>query len=173
MTKQPLTALRKLPVSVLIPARNEEANLPACLESVSRADEVFVVDSQSSDRSIEISESYGANVVQFHFNGRSPKKKNWSLENLPFRNEWVLIVDCDERITPELWAEIEHAIENPEFQGYYLNRKVFFLGQWIRLGASIPTGIFVFSVMKWVVMRTLALKECETRVTMKFTSTSS
>ncbi len=64
----------KLPVSVLIPAKNEEENLPACLASVSRADEVFVVDSQSSDRSIEISESNGAHVVQFHFNGRWPKK---------------------------------------------------------------------------------------------------
>jgi glycosyltransferase involved in cell wall biosynthesis len=131
-------SLPKLPVSVLIPALNEEANLPACLESVSRADEVFVVDSQSSDRSIEISEAYGANVVQFHFNGRSPKKKNWSLENLPFRNDWVLIVDCDERITPELWDEIAQAIENPNFQGYYLNRKVFFLGQWIRFGGKYP-----------------------------------
>ncbi|MBE9013663.1 glycosyltransferase family 2 protein [Pseudanabaenaceae cyanobacterium LEGE 13415] len=128
----------KLPVSVLIPARNEEANLPACLESVARADEVFVVDSQSSDRSVEIAERYGANVVQFHFNGRLPKKKNWSLENLPFRNEWVLIVDCDERITPELWEEIEVAIQNPEFEGYYLNRKVFFLGQWIRFGGKYP-----------------------------------
>ncbi|MFN7339349.1 MAG: glycosyltransferase, partial [bacterium] len=79
----------KIPVSVLIPAKNEESNLPACLESVARADEVFVVDSQSSDRSIEISTNYGANVVQFYFNGRWPKKKNWSLDNLPFRNEWV------------------------------------------------------------------------------------
>lgn len=130
--------LSKLPVSVLIPARNEEANLPACLESVARADEVFVVDSQSSDRSVAIAESYGATVVQFHFNGRWPKKKNWSLENLPFRNEWVLIVDCDERITPELWDEIAEAIQNPEFEGYYLNRKVFFLGQWIRYGGKYP-----------------------------------
>lgn len=128
----------KLPVSVLIPARNEELNLPACLESVARADEVFVVDSQSSDRSVEIAESYGAQVVQFHFNGRHPKKKNWSLENLPFRNEWVLIVDCDERITPELWDEIAAAIQNPQFSGYYLNRKVFFLGQWIRHGGKYP-----------------------------------
>ncbi len=130
--------LPKIPVSVLIPARNEEANLPACLESVARADEVFVVDSQSSDRSVEISESLGATVVQFQFNGRWPKKKNWSLENLPFRNEWVLIVDCDERITPELWAEIETAIQNPDHDGYYLNRRVFFLGQWIRHGGKYP-----------------------------------
>ena len=130
--------ISKLPISVLIPARNEEVNLPACLESVARADEVFVVDSQSCDRSVEISESYGAKVVQFHFNGRWPKKKNWSLENLSFRNQWVLIVDCDERITPELWDEIEVAIQKSEFEGYYLNRRVFFLGQWIRYGGKYP-----------------------------------
>ena len=128
----------KVPVSVLIPALNEELNLPACLDSVARADEVFVVDSQSSDRSIEISQQYGAKVVQFHFNGRWPKKKNWSLENLPFRNEWVLIVDCDERITPELWDEIEEVITDDTYNGYYLNRKVFFLGKWIRYGGKYP-----------------------------------
>jgi glycosyltransferase involved in cell wall biosynthesis len=128
----------KIPVSVLIPAKNEEFNLPACLESVQRADEVFVVDSQSTDRSIKISEDFGANVVQFKFNGSWPKKKNWSLENLPFRNEWVLIVDCDERITPELWAEIEQKIQNPEYDGYYLNRRVYFLGKWIRYGGKYP-----------------------------------
>ncbi len=128
----------KIPVSVLIPAKNEEANLPACLESVSRANEVFVVDSQSSDRSVEISESYDAKVVQFQFNGRWPKKKNWALENLPFSNEWVLIVDCDERITPELWDEIAEAIKNPSNDGYYLNRRVYFLGKWIRHGGKYP-----------------------------------
>jgi glycosyltransferase involved in cell wall biosynthesis len=128
----------KIPVSVLIPAKNEESNLPACLESVARADEVFVVDSQSSDRSIEISTNYGANVVQFYFNGRWPKKKNWSLDNLPFRNEWVLIVDCDERITPELWDEIATVIQDSNYNGYYLNRRVFFLGQWIRYGGKYP-----------------------------------
>ncbi|MDB9493250.1 glycosyltransferase family 2 protein [Spirulina major CS-329] len=128
----------KIPVSVLIPAKNEESNLPACLDSVARADEVFVVDSQSSDRSVEIAESHGATVVQFHFNGRWPKKKNWSLENLPFRNDWVLIVDCDERITPELWDEIAQRIQDPTHQGYYLNRRVYFLGKWIRHGGKYP-----------------------------------
>ncbi|MEM8779306.1 MAG: glycosyltransferase family 2 protein [Cyanobacteria bacterium P01_G01_bin.49] len=128
----------KVPISVLIPAKNEQLNLPACLESVARADEIFVVDSQSSDRSAEISQQYGANVVLFHFNGRWPKKKNWSLENLSFRNDWVLIVDCDERITPELWDEIEVAIQDSNYNGYYLNRKVFFLGKWIRYGGKYP-----------------------------------
>ncbi|HIK13169.1 MAG TPA: glycosyltransferase family 2 protein [Oscillatoriaceae cyanobacterium M33_DOE_052] len=128
----------KVPVSVLIPAKNEELNLPACLASLEPADEVFLVDSQSKDRTVEIAESYGAKVVQFHFSGRWPKKKNWALENLPFRNEWVLIVDCDERIPPELWAEISIAIQNLDSDGYYLNRKVFFLGAWIRHGGKYP-----------------------------------
>jgi glycosyltransferase involved in cell wall biosynthesis len=130
--------LNKIPISVLIPGKNEEQNLPACLESVAPADEVFLVDSQSEDRSVEIAKHYGANIVQFYFNGTWPKKKNWSLENLPFRNEWVLIVDCDERITSQLWEEIATAIKNPEYQGYYLNRKVFFLGKWIRFGGKYP-----------------------------------
>lgn len=130
--------LQKIPVSVLIPAKNEELNLPACLASVARADEIFVVDSQSSDRSIAIAEAEGAKVVQFYFDGRWPKKKNWSLENLSFRNDWVLIVDCDERITPELWDEIAHRIQNPNYAGYYLNRRVYFLGKWIRHGGKYP-----------------------------------
>lgn len=133
-----ISTSNKVPVSVLIPALNEELNLPACLESVKQADEIFVVDSQSSDCSVEIAESFGAKVVQFYFNGGWPKKKNWGLENLPFRNEWVLIVDCDERITTELWSEITQAIAQNNCDGYYLNRKVFFLGKWIRFGGKYP-----------------------------------
>jgi glycosyltransferase involved in cell wall biosynthesis len=128
----------KIPVSVLIPAKNEEENLPACLESIACADEIFVVDSQSGDRSVEICEQYGAQVVQFHFNGSWPKKKNWSLENLPFKNDWVLIVDCDERITPELWEDIKQGIQASDHGGYYINRRVFFLGKWIRYGGKYP-----------------------------------
>jgi glycosyltransferase involved in cell wall biosynthesis len=153
----------KIPVSVLIPAKNEEANLPACLESVKRADEVFIVDSQSSDRSAEIAESYGAKVVQFHFNGRWPKKKNWSLENLPFHNEWVLIVDCDERITPELWDEIattSTAESTSSVSGFVT-------------GVSIPTGTYACSSTRKVATRTSALKKSVTQVTTKFMNTSS
>lgn len=128
----------KVPVSVLIPAKNEEENLPACLASVARADEIYLVDSQSEDRSVEIAESHGAKVVQFDFNGRWPKKKNWSLDSLPFANDWVLIVDCDERIPPELWDEIEQVIQQPDYSGFYLNRRVFFLGKWIRFGGKYP-----------------------------------
>ncbi|MBE9136716.1 glycosyltransferase family 2 protein [Nodosilinea sp. LEGE 07088] len=128
----------KIPISVLIPAKNEEQNLPACLASLERAAEIFLVDSHSSDRSIDIATAARAKVVQFDFNGHWPKKKNWALDNLPFSHEWVLIVDCDERITPELWDEIETAIQQDNFDGYYLNRRVFFLGTWIRHGGKYP-----------------------------------
>ncbi|MBF2083034.1 glycosyltransferase family 2 protein [Thermoleptolyngbya sp. C42_A2020_037] len=128
----------RIPVSVLVPAKDEELNLPACLESLAPADEIFVVDSQSGDRTAEIAADYGAKVVQFHFTGRWPKKKNWALDHLPFRNEWVLIVDCDERIPLALWDEIAQAIQNPAVNGYYLNRRVYFLGRWIRHGGKYP-----------------------------------
>ena len=124
--------MTKLPVSVIIPAKNEEANIEACLRSVEWADEVFVVDSQSIDRTASIAESLGASVVQFHYNGRWPKKKNWALENLPFRNEWVLILDADERIPPELRDELGDVISKANYDGYYLNRKFIFLGRWIK-----------------------------------------
>ena len=76
----------KVPVSVLIPIRNEAANLPRCLASVAWADEIIVVDSQSTDGSIALATAAGATVVQFHFNGSWPKKKNWALTTLPFRH---------------------------------------------------------------------------------------
>jgi glycosyltransferase involved in cell wall biosynthesis len=138
MAKNMTSTIKKVPVSVLIPAKNEERNLPACLASLECADEVFLVDSHSSDRTVEIAEAWGAKVKQFDFNGYWPKKKNWSLQTLPFRNEWVLIVDCDERIPPELWQEIAEVIQNPQYEGYYLNRKVYFLGRWIRHGGKYP-----------------------------------
>lgn len=126
-------------VSVLIPAKNEEANISACLESLRWADEVFVVDSQSTDRTACLAQAAGAHLVQFHYQG-GDKKKNWSLENLPFRNEWVLIVDADERVPPELAAEIEARINEPGGpDGYYLNRRLIFLGRWIRHAGWYPS----------------------------------
>src|SRR5215831_14073006 len=100
-----------LPISVIIPTKNEEANVKVCLESVAFASEVFVIDSQSSDRTVEIAQSMGAQVVQFYYTGQWPKKKNWALRTVPFKNEWVLILDADERITPELRDEIAGVLE--------------------------------------------------------------
>jgi glycosyltransferase involved in cell wall biosynthesis len=124
----------KVPISVLVPIRNEESNLPRCLESIAWADEIFVVDSQSTDDSIAIAQRFGATVVQFKFNGIWPKKKNWALENLPFRHEWVLILDADEVMPPDSAGEINKVVEDDGrgHAGYWINRRFMFMGQWLR-----------------------------------------
>jgi glycosyltransferase involved in cell wall biosynthesis len=122
----------KTPVSVIVPVKNEAENLARSLPALAWADEIFVIDSQSSDRTAEVAAKYGATVVQFHFNGTYPKKKNWALDNLPFRNEWVLIVDADEVVRPELAQEITQKICSDEADGFYLNSNYYFLGRRIR-----------------------------------------
>src|SRR4051794_34196080 len=123
---------QRAPISVIVPVKNEADNLRGCLPSLSWADEIIVVDSQSTDATARVAREHGATVVQFHFNGVFPKKKNWALENLPFRNEWVLIVDADEVVVPELAEEIARRTAANEADGFYLNMKYFFLGRRIR-----------------------------------------
>lgn len=125
--------VKSIPLSVIIPVKNEERNLAACLASVAFADEVWVVDSHSTDRTGEIAREHGAQLVQFDYGGGFPKKKNWALANLPFKHEWILLLDADERVTPELEEEIEAILAQPgEIDGYYVNRKLIFLGRWIK-----------------------------------------
>jgi glycosyltransferase involved in cell wall biosynthesis len=120
-------------VSIIVPVKEEAENLPRSLASARWADEIFVVDSQSTDGSQRIAEEYGARVVQFEFNGTWPKKKNWALENLPFRNEWVFILDADEVLPAEAEAEFRAVIANPgETAGYWINRRFMFMGRWLR-----------------------------------------
>jgi glycosyltransferase involved in cell wall biosynthesis len=122
-----------VPVSVVVPIKNEAENLPRCLESVRWADEIFVVDSGSTDDSAAVAERFGAKLVQFDFNGTWPKKKNWALQTLPFRNEWVLILDADEVLPPAAGAEMATAISQAgAICGYWINRRFFFLGRWLR-----------------------------------------
>jgi glycosyltransferase involved in cell wall biosynthesis len=118
-----------VPVSVLIPARNERPNIRAALDSVRWANEVWVVDSHSTDGTGEIARACGAQVTQFDYSGRGPKKKNWALENLPLNNEWILILDADERVTAELAQEIAEVVPSGEADGYFLDREYIFLGR--------------------------------------------
>jgi glycosyltransferase involved in cell wall biosynthesis len=123
----------RVPISIIIPIRNEAENLRRCLGCVQWAEEIFVVDSQSTDRSAEIAEQLGAKVVQFHFNGTWPKKKNWALENLPFKHKWIFILDADEVLPPEAGAEMAEAISNASgTAGYWINRHFMFLGRRLR-----------------------------------------
>lgn len=121
----------KVPISLLIPCKNEEVNLEKCLKSVPWVMEAFVVDSNSNDKTAEIAIEHGAKFIQFDYKGGWPKKKNWALENLPFSHEWVLILDADECLPPEAEDEIRNIISNPnaKHSGYWINRRYFFLGK--------------------------------------------
>jgi len=131
---QPATPVAILPVSVIVAARNEEKNLPRCLAALREAGEVYVIDSQSTDATPEIARSFGAKVVQFHYQGGWPKKRQWALENLPLEHDWILLIDADEGLTPELAEEIRHAIQTPGVNGYYLSLRMYFLGRVLRHG---------------------------------------
>jgi glycosyltransferase involved in cell wall biosynthesis len=134
------TAVTRLPVSVLIPVKNEQRNIADCLASVAWASEVVVVDSGSTDRTVEIAKEAGARVVQFAYVPGGQRKKNWALTNLKFRHEWILILDADERITPSLASEIKRAIFDPKgHSGFYLNRRFNFLGTWIMHAGYFPS----------------------------------
>ena len=126
-----------LPVSVIIPARNEAHNLPRCLASLASAGEVYLIDSQSSDDTVRIAESYGVKVAQFHYRGGWPKKRQWAMDTLPLNYDWILLLDADEVLTPELAAEIRGAIQAPDADGYSIALEMYFLGRRLRhSGAS-------------------------------------
>jgi glycosyltransferase involved in cell wall biosynthesis len=125
----------------LIPVKNEADHIDACIRSVGWADEVVVVDSGSTDGTVERARALGARVLRFAYVPGGPKKKNWALDTVDFRNDWILILDADERITAPLAAEIATAVSRatPEHAGYYLNRRLFFLGRWIRHAGYYPS----------------------------------
>ncbi len=133
---RPDMAAGKLPVSVIIAARNEAKNLPACLASLKDAGEVYVIDSQSTDATSEIAQSFGAKVVQFHYPGGWPKKRQWAIETLPLAHDWIFLLDADEALTPELSAEIRRAVQSPAINGYYISLRMYFLGRLLRHGGA-------------------------------------
>lgn len=126
-----------VPVSVIVPVRNESHNLPRCLESLRTMGEVYVIDSNSSDSTVEVARAHGAKVVPFHYQGGWPKKRQWAMDTLPLAHDWILLVDADEALTPELELEIRQALLSPKIEGYYIALRMFFLGRALRhSGAS-------------------------------------
>ena len=121
-----------LPVSVIVPVRNEARNLPRCLESLAGVGEIYDIDSQSTDDTVSIAQSRGAKVVQFHYAGGWPKKRQWAMDTLPFAYDWILLLDADEVLTPELVEEIRRAVQNPGVNGYSIRLQMYFLGKVLR-----------------------------------------
>ena len=127
------------PISVLISVKNEAVNLAACLASVAWCDDLVVVDSGSTDATRAIAQKAGARVVDFQWNGQFPKKKNWALANVPWKNEWVFIIDADERATPPLETALRAALDSTQHQGYYVNRRFWFLDGWLNHCGYYPS----------------------------------
>jgi glycosyltransferase involved in cell wall biosynthesis len=129
---RPETAAGAIPVSVIVPVRNEAHNLARCLEALRDFGEVVVVDSQSTDSTCQIAYQYGARVVQFHYQGGWPKKRQWAMDTVPLVHDWVLLIDADEVMTPQLAAEIRSTMQNPQADGYYIRLRIHFLGRELR-----------------------------------------
>jgi len=129
---QPSRVAACLPVTVIVPTRNEARNLPRCLESLRGVGEVYVIDSNSTDETPEIARTFGTKVVQFHYHGGWPKKRQWALDTLSIAYDWVLLLDADEALTPELSDEIREAIKHPRREGFYIPLHMIFLGRTLR-----------------------------------------
>jgi glycosyltransferase involved in cell wall biosynthesis len=135
-TADTATALRDtralLPISVIIPARNEAHNLSRCLCALRNFGEIFVIDSHSTDETASIAQSFGARVVQFDYKGGWPKKRQWAMDTLPLAHDWILLLDADECMMPELETEIRSVIATPELAGGYIALQMHFLGRRLR-----------------------------------------
>lgn len=115
-----------------MPVLDEEENIGDGLASVAWAGEIVVVDSHSRDRTVEIAKRCGARVVQFDYSGTGPKKKAWALSSLELAHDWILLLDADERVTPELREEIARELAAPRADGYYIDRELVFMGKSMR-----------------------------------------
>jgi glycosyltransferase involved in cell wall biosynthesis len=121
------------PVSVIITVLNEAIHIGRCINALRWADEVFVVDGGSSDATVSIATAHGARVIEHPWAGYAAQK-NWALQYLPLRNDWILFLDADEIVTPTLAEEISATIglSNRSCDAYFVNRRMIFLGRWLK-----------------------------------------
>ena len=130
----------KVPISVIILTYNEEKNIEECLKSLQGwAGEIFVVDSGSSDKTLEIAKKYTNKIYQHPFETQA-KQFNWALDNLPIITRWIMRLDADEMVTSELANEICGILPGlpPDITGLYVKRRVYFMGKWIKHGGYYP-----------------------------------
>lgn len=138
-----------IPVSVLILTKNESQDLPGCLKSVTWSDDVHVFDSGSTDDTMDIASSMGATVTQrtyantsAPFGGDEAGHKNWALQNIRFKHPWLLMLDADERTTPELLQAMrERCTSVATASAYRIHRRDHFMGTWIKHVTPSPFNI--------------------------------
>jgi glycosyltransferase involved in cell wall biosynthesis len=127
--------------SIYILTYNEELDVAACIESALLSDDVIVIDSFSTDRTIEIAnemaDRHPIRVVQHCFESHG-KQRTWMLEAVPPKHDWVYILEADERMTPALFQECLQAIRSTEYVGYYVAERVMFMETWIRRSTQYP-----------------------------------
>lgn len=127
------------PVSIVILTLNEARNIGACLDSCAWSGDVHVLDSGSTDHTQDIALERGAGVHTHPFESFG-KQRNWAIDHIPLKHDWVFHLDADERFTPELVREIDEALRSdPQFSGYYVPSKLMFMGKWLRRAAGYPT----------------------------------
>lgn len=124
----------KIPVSVVVPVKNEGKTLGRCLDRLSRFSEILVVDSGSTDNTVEVAQQRGIEVVSFEWDGKYPKKRNWMLMNHRFRYDWVFFLDADELVTEEFCDELSSAVDEKRYAGYWISYINFFQGRPLRFG---------------------------------------
>lgn len=125
-------------VSVLILALNEEANLPRCLEALKWCDDIVVVDSFSSDGTLAVAQRYGARTFQRKFDNFAGQR-NFALDAIEFRHEWILHLDADEVVTSELQAEIARIIPTTNLDAFMIPSKTIFMDRWLKYSGMYPT----------------------------------
>ncbi|MFH1478208.1 MAG: glycosyltransferase family 2 protein [Candidatus Omnitrophota bacterium] len=137
-------------LSVTIATKNNESNIKECLDSIKWADEIIIIDDMSKDKTLGIAMAYTVNIFKQDSHGIVHNNKNLAIEKAS--GEWILSLDADEVITQELASEIKEAIKDKEILAYYLNRKNFFLGKWIKSCGWYPNHIirlFKKGVTRW------------------------
>jgi glycosyltransferase involved in cell wall biosynthesis len=130
-------------VSVLILTHNEEKNIAKCIESIlPLTQSIYVVDSGSDDGTVEICRRYGVHVTYRAWTTHADQF-NWGLDHFDFGTEWVMRMDADEELTPELVAQLRAFFESAPggVSGIYVRRRVYFMGRWIKHGGYYPTWL--------------------------------
>jgi len=121
-------------ITIVVPVKNEERNLPECLENIKAFEHVVLVDSGSDDRTLEIAAEFGREVVQFKWNGEFPKKRNWLLRNYKFKTPWVMFLDADERLTPGFCDELGRVLPETKCNAFICFYDNWFMGRMLRHG---------------------------------------